>query len=178
MKQLNLIIEPPITEYCRNCDYECSYSLNSSHCQCPKCGNNGLSHGQKLPEVVIAYCDSEPRNYNFADYNDKSYQIYIQGCGIRFGTTFKNIDEFDFGQSTPLEIAKQMQTKLEKEFIYNSSKEKIKDIIVKLEKIEPEQKIKRLLRDKLITKEKIYKLALNLESIEYELEDLKNENQN
>lgn len=45
---MNIEIEPPITEYCRECDYEAHRSFYSILANCPKCESSNMGGGVRL----------------------------------------------------------------------------------------------------------------------------------
>lgn len=52
MENLNISIIPPITEWCRDCDYAAHKSFYAFSAKCPKCQSSSVGHGPKLNKVV------------------------------------------------------------------------------------------------------------------------------
>ena len=55
MENLNISIKPPITEWCRDCDYAAHRSFHSFLAKCPKCKSSSIGNGPKLNKVVNAW---------------------------------------------------------------------------------------------------------------------------
>ncbi|HHP0285041.1 hypothetical protein [Acinetobacter baumannii] len=51
MENLTISINPPITEWCRACDYSASRSFYSHLAKCPNCGSSQITSMTKLEKV-------------------------------------------------------------------------------------------------------------------------------
>jgi len=74
---MKIELEPPTTEWCRECDYEAHYSFHSYHANCPECGSRNLSHGiKKIKGEVKAY---RSKGIYSITSNEEQYQYYFNG---------------------------------------------------------------------------------------------------
>jgi len=79
---MKIELEPPITEWCRDCDYKDHYSFYSYHANCPKCGGSCLSHGIKEIKGEVKVHRNKGR-YSLTS-NEESYRYYFIGLDKQY----------------------------------------------------------------------------------------------
>ena len=75
MKDLTLTITTPVTEWCGDCNYQASKSLNSYPAKCPECGSSGIySHVKKEKVFSVRVSQGRFAMYLNGDLAEPQYQ--------------------------------------------------------------------------------------------------------
>lgn len=75
MKDLTLTITTPVTEWCDDCNYQASKSLNSYPAKCPECGSSGIySHVKKEKVFSVRVSQGRFAMYLNGDLAEPQYQ--------------------------------------------------------------------------------------------------------
>ena len=162
MNPITITIEPPITEYCNNCDYKASESFYIIRAECPKCGHRYLKFGPKLtkkPTSVIktkgkyaVNSDEEMFKYIFLDVPDEK--------GMYSFVLYEDIDILD--PFEPLSVAKEIDNTV-KSYLFFSKNDELQHMIKLLESPQVQEYNARLLASY-----KFCKLKFDLYKILYE----------
>ena len=140
MKPITITLDPPITERCRDCGFESSYSLFSNRVTCPNCGKNSVSRvgGPKKDYVWVMrnkgrYDLLHPENYEYG------YTFYNLPDGMKRGFVVE--DEIETGDA--LECAEELKAAIDK-YLYNRSKPEIAAVVNYLRENQEDQDEKRI----------------------------------
>lgn len=91
MEPITVTLNPPITEHCKDCDYEKSRSFFSTLTTCPKCGSKHMKSGDRRIKALFSVrksYDSYSKEYQYSFYN------LPDGSWISF-TVEEDIDDTD-----------------------------------------------------------------------------------
>lgn len=157
MESITLTINPPITEYCRKCDYEASYSFGSFRCKCPECGEESMGHNARPKEKRAISVIHYEGSFNFADPSEKQWQYIFNFVPNGKKYSFVVDDELDIDD--PIELAIELKDIFDK-YIYTSSKEKINELVELLnnDEMREDQDNLRVTEEKENLERKLYEL--------------------
>ena len=157
MESITLTINPPITEYCRKCDYESSWSFSSHRCKCPECGEDAINHGARPKEKRAINVIHYEGNFNLANPSEKSWQYLFRNVPNEKNYSFVVEDELDVDD--PIELAIELKDIFDK-YIYTSSKEKINELVELIDNddMRVEQENLRVIEEKERLERKLFEL--------------------
>lgn len=122
MKPLSITIQPPITEYCRDCDYEASYRFNAYHGLCPNCSGRNISSGGRPHQDKPVSIWKEAGSFNWANPSETQYQYHFSNVPELNNCSFV-VDE-DLDISDVFETACELKQIFDRYF-FSSKKELI-----------------------------------------------------
>ncbi len=126
MEALTITIEPPITEYCKKCDYEASRSFGGYLYTCPQCGENGIGHGARPLEKQSLRVTKYQGSFNLIDPSEKQWQYVFTNTPSGKRYSFVVDDELEL--DNPIDLAIELKEIIDMYF-YNSSKEVIAELV-------------------------------------------------
>lgn len=109
MEPIQITLNPPITEHCKDCDYEKSRSFFSKLVICPKCGSKNMKRGDRRVKDLLSVrksFDSYSKEYQYEFYN------LPDGSWISF-TAMEDIDDSDI-----FELIEDLKVEVDSYFLY------------------------------------------------------------
>ena len=97
MEDLTLTISAPITEWCGDCDYQASKSLNGYSGKCPECGSNRIySHVKKEKVFSVRVTQGRFGVYLGGGLTEPQYQYSFTNTPIGDVHVISD-DDYDYG---------------------------------------------------------------------------------
>lgn len=98
MEPIQITLNPPITEHCKDCDYEKSRSFFSKLVTCPECGSKNMKRGDRRVKDLFSVRkshDSYSKKYQYEFYNlpDGSWFSFTVGEDIDDTDIFELIED-------------------------------------------------------------------------------------
>ena len=133
-------LKPPITEKCSKCDYKKSDMFRQHTYKCPNCGSSVNSvHGPIITQQPV-YVEKHQGSFDYLHPQEKQNQYVFHNLPKNYKRWFVVKNEIDI--SNPLECAGELKNIIDA-FLYNQDKEKIKEVVEYLQRVEEEQEILR-----------------------------------
>lgn len=120
MEPIQITLNPPITEHCRNCGYEASRSFYSMRVKCPKCGSEKMKKGDRRISDLLS-ASKESGNFNICDPSDVQYRYSFYNIPNKYRLSF--VVEQDIDDSDIFELIEDLKAAIDSYLYYGNKKE-------------------------------------------------------